>query len=425
MKTSRKLLSIAASASVALGALTVLATGPAQAVAPGILKINPKTGDQSTLIDFSTQAGQACAVGTSSIQILITGTDMTADDPGIINGNTDYAQVHGPDGNIAVAAGFTMANVFAAKGISAPSGVYTFTLQCLDENLQMSSEFALATTWTPTSGVNNGTYVAASTGVTTGTALVAGPADPVAFGTSSTLSATVTPAEAVGKVQFKSNGVNVGALATITGGVATFNGALPAGTTSLTAQFVPTDADDWASSTSAAVPYLVAGPATITGTARVGSTMACTAPGGGTRTYEWKRNGVVIAGLTTASAVAPAAWAKTTIACAITTTKDATSVTQPSAGKVVALGLAPRLIKRPAVLGTARVGKVLTCSKGTWSPVPSAYTYKWYRGTKVIGSRATYKAVRADKGKLLSCKVTTVKAGYTAGVAKSAARKIR
>jgi hypothetical protein len=84
---------------------------------------------------------------------------------------------------------------------------------------------------------------------------------------------------------------------------------------------------------------------------------------------------------------------------------------------------APRSVVAPTITGTAKVGRVLTSTRGSWTGVPSAITSaQWYRCTKsgtttpttsslsgcVAISGATklsYKAVTADKGKYLRLRV--------------------
>jgi ELWxxDGT repeat protein len=84
---------------------------------------------------------------------------------------------------------------------------------------------------------------------------------------------------------------------------------------------------------------------------------------------------------------------------------------------------APRSVVAPTITGTAKVGKVLTGARGSWSGVPSAITSaQWYRCTSagtttptsanltgcsaISGAtKATYKAVTADKGKYLRLRV--------------------
>jgi len=84
---------------------------------------------------------------------------------------------------------------------------------------------------------------------------------------------------------------------------------------------------------------------------------------------------------------------------------------------------APASVAAPAITGTAKVGRVLTGARGSWTGVPSAITSaQWYRCTSagtttpttssltgcvaISGAtKATYKAVAADKGKYLRLRV--------------------
>jgi len=86
---------------------------------------------------------------------------------------------------------------------------------------------------------------------------------------------------------------------------------------------------------------------------------------------------------------------------------------------------APGSVSAPTITGTAKVGRVLTSARGSWTGVPSAITSgQWYRCTKsgtttpttssLSGSgcvaisgatKPSYKAVTADKGKYLRLRV--------------------
>ena len=94
--------------------------------------------------------------------------------------------------------------------------------------------------------------------VTTTTGLTASPSSPQLAGTAVSLVATVSPADAVGSVQFLDGGTNLGSPIAVAGGTATLPAtALAAGTHSLTAQFIPTDPALFTGSTSNAVPYTI------------------------------------------------------------------------------------------------------------------------------------------------------------------------
>jgi hypothetical protein len=59
------------------------------------------------------------------------------------------------------------------------------------------------------------------------------------------------------------------------------------------------------------------------------------------------------------------------------------------------------------VTGTARAGKNLRCTKGSWRNRPSRYRYAWRRGTGFIAgaSKSTYRLANSDRGKRVSCMV--------------------
>jgi len=111
---------------------------------------------------------------------------------------------------------------------------------------------ALSAVFTPTSG--NG--YAASTGTTTfdvttqtTTTLGVAPTSPRQFGTSLTLTATVSPT-AAGTVQFEDGTADLGSPVTVTGGVATYQtSTLPVGTDALSAVFTPSSPASYAGST--------------------------------------------------------------------------------------------------------------------------------------------------------------------------------
>lgn len=242
MNTKRRLLSLVAATAVVTTTLGVTALGTANA-APGDilgeLTMTPATGNQASLIEFTTSTGVKCPANTGSVQVTITGQTLTEDNPGIITGNTDYSQVQGSNNNLRVSGGVTMASVFSDNGISSPSGTYTFHLQCLDaDSFAETGRFNVATAWTATGGAGNGTYIASNPAVATSLVL-SGPASSVA-GSNVALTAAVTPAGATGTVQFKDGATNLGSPVAVSGGSATYNtSSLAAGAHSLTAEFIP------------------------------------------------------------------------------------------------------------------------------------------------------------------------------------------
>lgn len=72
--------------------------------------------------------------------------------------------------------------------------------------------------------------------------------------------------------------------------------------------------------------------------------------------------------------------------------------------------------RSPAISGSARLGRTVTVSSGTWKPAKVALDYQWFAGsTKVRGAdEASYSPDADVVGKSLSVRVTASKAGYRA-----------
>lgn len=97
----------------------------------------------------------------------------------------------------------------------------------------------------------------------TTTTLVVTPASPQVRGTSLTLTATVTPASAVGSVQFL-DGTTVIGTSPVSAGRATLTVASPTtGTRSFTARFLPANTGDFTGSVSAAVAFVTTAPIVV------------------------------------------------------------------------------------------------------------------------------------------------------------------
>lgn len=76
----------------------------------------------------------------------------------------------------------------------------------------------------------------------------------------------------------------------------------------------------------------------------------------------------------------------------------------------------------PAITGTTTEGETLSCSTGTWSNTPDAYSRIWRRDGVVIAgaTAATYELTEADVGSVITCTVKATNLGVSA-VATSAA----
>ncbi|MDQ2623608.1 MAG: hypothetical protein M3Y20_00465 [Actinomycetota bacterium] len=79
--------------------------------------------------------------------------------------------------------------------------------------------------------------------------------------------------------------------------------------------------------------------------------------------------------------------------------------------------------KAPVVTGTAKVGKSLKATKGSWKPAPSKFAYQWKRNGKAIkkATKSTYKLTKSDAGKKITVTVTATRASFKKASATSKA----
>lgn len=80
-------------------------------------------------------------------------------------------------------------------------------------------------------------------------------------------------------------------------------------------------------------------------------------------------------------------------------------------------------LKAPKISGTAKVGKKLKVTKGSWKPAPSKVTYQWKRNGKAIkkATKSSYKLTKSDAGKKITVTVTVTRSGYSKASKKSKA----
>ena len=163
-------------------------------------------------------------------------------------------------------------------------------------------------------------------------------------------------------------------------------------------------------------PFTTAPTPTISGNVAVTSTVTAV-PGtwspAATFTYQWKRNGVNIAGATAATYSLQPADGGATLTVAVTgSAAGYTPTTKTSAGSTVAL--APFASAPPvAITGSAIVGEMLTAVPGTWIPTPT-FTYEWLRnGAAIAGATApTYMLAAEDGGQYITVRLTATATGF-------------
>ncbi|MEU1973474.1 peptidoglycan DD-metalloendopeptidase family protein [Microbacterium sp. NPDC019599] len=169
---------------------------------------------------------------------------------------------------------------------------------------------------------------------------------------------------------------------------------------------------------------------TISGTAKVGSTLTATAgvwtPTPTTLSYQWKRDGAAITGATSTTYVLVAADAGTSITVTTKAAKSGYSTTSKTSAVTVIATLAFTTAPTPTISGAATVGSTLTATAGAWSPTPTTVSYQWARGgTPITGATsATYLLVAADAGTTITVTTTAVRSGYTTTSRTSVAKAI-
>ncbi|MEU5775007.1 Tat pathway signal protein [Streptomyces venezuelae] len=165
-------------------------------------------------------------------------------------------------------------------------------------------------------------------------------------------------------------------------------------------------------------------PPTTTGTPAVGSTLTAT-PGTWTGapssyTYQWTANGEAITGATASTYTIPAAHLNKKLAVTVTAHKPPQDTAAAASTAVsVTKGKAPKATTKPTITGTAKAGKTLKATKGTWSPAPDSYSYQWYaNGTKITGATTSSLPLKpAHRGKKITAKITAHRTAHNDGTA--------
>jgi hypothetical protein len=234
-RTLRRPLGLALGTAVAVSAVLGAGIGTAYATQLGTLSITPTSGDQDTTPTFNTSA--ACPSGATNVQVTISGSNGSGTFTDNMVGNSSLSAFSGNgSGGKTIPATVTFKDIFQANSVVSPSGTYTLTAICRTASDATSlGDFVGSVKFTAT-GTFLGTYVAAQP---TTTVLSLSNPGTVAYGTSETLTATVSPAVA-GSIQFKDNGTNLGTPVTLASGSAAKTVSnLAAGSHTLTADFLP------------------------------------------------------------------------------------------------------------------------------------------------------------------------------------------
>lgn len=144
-------------------------------------------------------------------------------------------------------------------------------------------------------------------------------------------------------------------------------------------------------------------------------------------TYQWYRDSGKITGATAASYTLAAAdkgshvLVKVTAASGTRKTIQLSPATATVAAGVITSNAAPK------ASGTFKVGRTVSASKGSWSPTPSSFSYRWLRSGKSISgaTKSKYKLTSKDRGKRISVRVTVKKSAYSTTSATSSSHTVK
>ncbi|MCX5392428.1 hypothetical protein [Streptomyces sp. NBC_00094] len=159
----------------------------------------------------------------------------------------------------------------------------------------------------------------------------------------------------------------------------------------------------------------------ITGTVVVGGKVTAGAgswtPAAESYAYQWRANGVAIAGATASTYTIPSTLQGKQLSLAVTARKAGHPVVTATSGAAVVKGVAPKPTKVPYVSGSTRVGNKMTAVVGSWSPAPTSFTYQWRaNGVAISGATSsTYVPVASTLGKKLTVTVTAHRTGHYSG----------
>lgn len=164
------------------------------------------------------------------------------------------------------------------------------------------------------------------------------------------------------------------------------------------------------------LPFRRLAPPTVTGTLMVGHTVRATSgswlPAPVEVSYRWLVDGVVLPGATGATLTLTKAMQGRRISVHAFPERsgyDSAHATSAASARVAAWRPAPiKRFAKPKVKGTVRVGKVLTVSKGRWSPSPTKVAYRWKVNGKSVkgGTRPSLRLTKKMAGKRVQVTVT-------------------
>ncbi len=424
---------VAACLAGALAGALLVPAQPARADSPdlGGLSYSPGVGQDITPIHLTTLSStspKGCPSSTTAVTGIATGPGGWSGGLQVV-GNTSAGISTTDDFSV------DMSNSFKGtaddNGTVLTPGKYTIVLTCQNKLGNTQYGHFSGSVWFTDATHYQSTDPASSSTATT-TALGTDPTDRQQVGRPVTLTATVTPASAQGKVQFRdtrdNNVTAVGSPATLAGGTATVTtSSLEVGLHTLSAVFSPAPGDRSAPSTSPGVTLVIAqpdpptanGPATLSGDPRIGRQLSCSASFSGADSTDngWLRDGALIGGATAAQYTVVPADVRHRLACRVSAHNAGGTVYRDSDPVSVAPGDALRPSTRPSIAGRARPGNRLSARVGSWAPVATGYRLQWRRDGRAIpgATGGSFALTTRDAGHRLSLVVVARRAGYLDG----------
>ncbi|HEY3406719.1 MAG TPA: hypothetical protein VGK53_00945, partial [Propionicimonas sp.] len=158
----------------------------------------------------------------------------------------------------------------------------------------------------------------------------------------------------------------------------------------------------------------------IAGTAKVGQAVTVGAgswgPGSVSLSYQWYRGKTAITGAHSTRYAVQAGDAGSKLSVKVTGLRTGYTLTGRTSATTAAVATASfQKAPAPTISGTAKVGRTLKATAGTWSPSGVTLTYQWYSDSARIkgATTSTYKLTKASKAHRITVTVTGRKSGYT------------
>ncbi|MFE5710542.1 hypothetical protein ACFQ7J_06910 [Streptomyces sp. NPDC056501] len=161
----------------------------------------------------------------------------------------------------------------------------------------------------------------------------------------------------------------------------------------------------------------------VTGTAVVGGKVTAKtgswSPTPTSYTYQWRADGVAIAGATASTYTLPSTLYGKKLTVSVAARKAGHPTVTATSGAQTVKGVAPKATKAPYTTGTVKVGRTLTLNRGTWTPAPTSYAYQWYANGRAISgaTKAWFTLTKTQRGTKITVRVTAYRTGHLNGVA--------